>query len=172
MRRALVLVLAAGVGGLLGWPRLREATPQQARALPPPTAAAAPQAAAAPPSAVPPHSAALELLALQRHPQGRPYARLRDASGQVRSFGVGDSLAPGQRLVALEAWAVEIEQGGQRWRLVLPPEAPGLPAAPLAPRTPQPPRADEPLGPIAVAADAPLPSSTRLERAIRRASTP
>ncbi|MBH9576192.1 type II secretion system protein N [Inhella proteolytica] len=106
-----------------------------------------------------------ELEALRRAASGRPLALIRQGGAPARVLGVGESLGLGVRLAQIEPRAVWIERGGQRERLELPREAAGLPALP----PPSPPRLDEALGPIARPADAPLPSSTGLERAIRRA---
>ncbi len=159
-------VLLVGLGLALG---LRG--PSDGRA---PSGVAAPAAAvlAAPaavlptePRAAPPEVLRFELEALRRSASGRPLALIRQGGAPARAVAVGESLGLGVRLGQIEPRAVWIERSGQRERLELPREAASLPALP----PPSPPRLDEPLGPIARPADAPLPSSTGLERAIRRA---
>ncbi|MFO1251462.1 MAG: type II secretion system protein N [Inhella sp.] len=115
--------------------------------------------------AAPPEVLRFELEALRRGASGRPLALIRQGGAPARVLGVGESLGLGVRLAQIEPRAVWIERSGQRERLELPREAAALPALP----PPSPPRLDEALGPIARPADAPLPSSTGLERAIRRA---
>jgi len=135
---------------------------------------AAPVAApVAPPAAVlptelrdaPPEVLRFELEALRRGASGRPLALIRQGGAPARALGLGESLGLGVRLAQIEPRAVWIERSGQRERLALPREAASLPALP----SPSPARLDEPRGPIARPADVPLPSSTGLERAIRRA---
>ncbi len=117
------------------------------------------------PRAAPPEVLRFELEALRRSASGRPLALIRQGGAPARAVAVGESLGLGVRLGQIEPRAVWIERSGQRERLELPREAASLPALP----PPSPPRLDEPLGPIARPADAPPPSSTGLERAIRRA---
>jgi len=117
--------------------------------------------------AAPPEVLRFELEALRRGASGRPLALIRQGGAPARAVAVGESLGLGVRLAQIEPRAVWIERSGQRERLELPEQAAALP--PPLPTLPTPPRLDEPAGPIARPADAPLPSSTGLERAMRRA---
>ena len=161
-------VLLIGLGLAIGWPGDRAAPAGPPRAAgwtaPPWPVAVAPTLV----RAAPPELLRFELLALRRSASGRPLALIRQGGAPARALGVGESLGLGLRLAQIEPRAVWIERSGQRERLELPREVAALPALPA----PSPPRLDEALGPIARPADAPLPSSTGLERAIRRAQRP
>lgn len=159
------LIMAAALAGLLVWlqggadelaPRPQR-RPASAAPVEPVLSSEAPAALA--------EARRVELLALRRGPGGQAYALLRLNGGATRAHGPGDSLGPGVRLARIEGRAVEIERGNLRERLVLPDGAAPLPTARVEPT-----RLDEPIGPIARPADQALPSSTGLERAIRRAA--
>ena len=135
-----------------------------APAVPPPTASAL-VALPAPPQAL-----RFELRSLGRAPDGREYAWISVNGSPAHRHRVGDSLGLGVRLRSTDGDGVKIERASSIERLALPAGAARLAPAAAA-RTAEPARLDDPQGVIARPLDAPLPSSTPLERAIQRAST-
>lgn len=139
-------------------------SPGLAAAVPAPSAPAGLRTDTAP---APPAVLAFALTALGRSPDGRPFAWISAGGAPPRRHAVGDSVALGVRLASIGSREAVLERGAQRERLLLPAGLPALPP-PVAHAT-EPARWDDPQGVIARPADAPLPSSTPIERAIRRA---
>ncbi len=160
------LLVAAGLGG-------RYAAPPAPAVRMAPPAAAVPAATSvvhvAAPAPAPADVLRFELRALGLSASGCKFASISANGGPPGRHVVGDSVGVGVRVAAIRDDEVELERGDTRERLRLPPGA--RPLSPMA-RHPaaEAPRMDDPQGVIARPLDAPLPSSTPIERAIRRAA--